>query len=66
MEQNSTLSTREAAQRLGVSKMTVNRLYQTGQLTGYKLNPDKRNSHLRIYTESVEDMLRQRQTQKEA
>jgi len=34
-----TLSTNEAAQVLGVSPMTVLRLWRDGYLEGYKLNP---------------------------
>jgi len=56
-----TLSTTEAADRLGVTPMTVSRLWREGHLQGYKLTPGKRNSPLRIYTETVEKLLNQRQ-----
>lgn len=61
MDQKPTLTASEAAAKLGISVMTISRLWREGYLTGYKLNPDKRNSPLRIYAESVEELLNKRQ-----
>jgi len=55
-----TLNTTEAADRLGVTPMTVSRLWREGYLQGYKLTPGKRNSPLRIYVESIQLLLTER------
>lgn len=56
--------TNEVSERLGISKVTVTRLIQRGELEAYKLTPSK-NSPLRIYEDTVEALVeRQRQQPK--
>lgn len=45
---------------LGVSRMTITRLFKRGDLQGYKLTLSK-NSPYRIYVDSIEDLLERRQ-----
>ena len=54
-----TFTTSQVMELLGVSRATVSRLVQQGELEGYKLTAAK-NSHLRIYKDSVEDLLERR------
>lgn len=53
-------TTHEAAHLLGVSHATILQWYRTGELTGYKLNPKRRRSHIRIHMSSVRTMLAER------
>lgn len=62
MAENETVTTAEAAQLLGVSGGTVTRLYREKLLLGHKLTPT-RNSPLRIYRSSIDEMLRERENQ---
>jgi len=56
-----TISTKEAAELLQVSDQTVINWWKDGLLEGYKKNPSKdNNSPLRIHTQSVEKILRER------
>jgi excisionase family DNA binding protein len=59
-DQQDIVTLAEAARLLGVSKSTASRLYKAGHLRGYKLTP-KRNSPLRIYRTSVDELLKRRQ-----
>lgn len=61
LEPESTATTAQAADLLGVSRSTVTRLVQDGKLKAYKLNPSAVNSPLRIYRTSVDRLLQQRQ-----
>ena len=60
MAENATVTTAEAAKLLGVSGATVTRLYRAAKLRGHKLTPS-RNSPLRIYRDSIDEMLRERE-----
>lgn len=55
------VTTRQAAKQLHVSVPTVIRMFNKGTLTGYKLNPDARNSPIRIHQASIDQLLQQRQ-----
>jgi excisionase family DNA binding protein len=55
-----TVTTQEAMKILGVSKTTVTRLVKRGELRAYKLTPAQ-NSALRIYKESLEELLEKRE-----
>ena len=55
-----TLSTKEAARRLGVSTITVIRLWKDGRLEGHKQDPEKRNSPIKITAESVQKLINER------
>ena len=57
-----TLSSSEAAQIIGVSIPTITRMIQRGELEAYKLTLAK-SSPLRIYKDSVEDVLERRKQQ---
>jgi len=61
LEPESTVTTAQAADLLGVSRSTITRLVQDGQLEAYKLNPSAVNSPLRIYRASIDRLLEQRQ-----
>jgi len=60
-----TLTTSEVMELLDVSRPTVTRLLASGVLEGYKINPHVRNSHLRIYRDSVEQFLEERNQSKD-
>ena len=55
-----TVTVAEAVKLLGVSRATINRLVTDGKLHGYRLTPSK-NSPLRIYLDSIENVIRERQ-----
>ena len=55
-----TFTTKETAELLGVTTVTVTRLIKRGELQAYKLTPGK-TSPLRIYKDSVESLLERRQ-----
>jgi hypothetical protein len=55
-----TVTTAQAASILGASTGTITRLYRTGLLKGHKLT-SARNSPLRIYQDSLDQMLLMRQ-----
>lgn len=52
-------STGEAAKMLDLSVDTVVRLWERGELEGYRVTPRK-GAHLRIYRDSVEQLDRRR------
>ncbi|HUV95798.1 MAG TPA: helix-turn-helix domain-containing protein [Anaerolineae bacterium] len=56
-----TITTKEAAELLGVSPVTVIRLWHARQIMAYKLNPTKKNSPIRVYADTVHALLRKRQ-----
>jgi excisionase family DNA binding protein len=53
------VTTTEAMAMLGVSRSTVTRLVQRGELEAYKLTTAK-HSDLRIFLDSIHDLLRRR------
>jgi excisionase family DNA binding protein len=57
-----TMSVGEAAERLGISKPTLLRLWTQGLLEGYRVTP-YRNGRVRLYRDSVEMFDRQRKNQ---
>jgi excisionase family DNA binding protein len=57
---DNTISTAEAAALLGVSRTTVTRLVNSGQLKGYKKTP-ARNSPMRVYRDSVLEFITEKQ-----
>jgi excisionase family DNA binding protein len=59
MDERETVTTSEVMGLLGVSRATVTRLVKKGELEAYKLTPAK-NSPLRIYKDSVEELLEER------
>ena len=59
MPDRMTITSREAAELLGVSMATIARLVKRGDLDGYKLTLGK-NSPLRIYRDSVDSLLARR------
>ena len=62
MSDRPTMTALEAAQYLGVSHDTINRLMAQGHLQGYKQTL-RRNGRFRIYRDSVEAYDRQRKSQ---
>lgn len=52
MSTDHTIDTAEAADLLGVSRVTVTRMVHRGELKGYKLT-STRNSPMRVYRDSV-------------
>lgn len=52
----------EAATLLEVSRATITRLLQKGELKGYKLTTAP-NSPIRIYTDSIDELIQRRQYQ---
>ncbi len=58
-ETRKTVSTREAAEILGVGTSTVIRMIHRGDLQGYKKTPAKRSA-FRVYFDSIEEVKRQR------
>lgn len=60
--QRPTINATEAARQLGVSKSTITRLVQRGDLQAYKLTLGT-TSPLRIYQDSVNLLLEKRQQQ---
>jgi excisionase family DNA binding protein len=52
----------EAMKMLGVSRSTIRRLLQQGELRGYRLTPSK-HSDYRIYVDSIEELKERRQLQ---
>ena len=61
MKDRPMMTAAEAAQYLGVSHDTINRLMAQGQLQGYKQTL-RRNGRFRIYRDSVEAYDRQRKS----
>jgi excisionase family DNA binding protein len=59
MNDRETVTASEAMEILGVSRTTISRLVKRGDLEAYKLTP-ARNSPLRIYKDSVEELLEER------
>ena len=57
---DNTLSTVEAAALLGVSRNTVIRMVNAGELRGYKKTL-ARNSPMRVYRDSVEEFVTEKQ-----
>jgi len=55
-----TVSANRAMEILGVSRATVSNLVRKGDLEAYKLTP-ARNSPYRIYLDSIQALLRERQ-----
>ena len=62
MEERAVVTTKEAAGLLGVSTTTISRMVTAKELEGFKLNPGRRNSPLRIYLDSVQAILDSRRT----
>lgn len=62
VEDRPTMSVGEAAERLGMSKPTLLRLWAQGLLDGYRVTP-YRNGRVRLYRDSVELFDRQRKNQ---
>ena len=60
-----TLTTSEVMQLLDGSRSTISRMLTSGVLEGYKINPHARNSHLRIYRDSIEEFLEERDHSKD-
>jgi len=58
-ETRKTVSTRKAAEMLGVGTSTVVRLIHRGDLAAFKKTPAK-HSAFRIYVDSIEEVKRQR------
>ena len=56
-----TIGTAKAAQLLDVHQSTISRMVKSGDLTGYKITPSRRNSPLRICRSSVDELLRRRE-----
>ena len=54
-----TVSTKEAAEQLGVGKTTVVRMIRRGDLDAYRKTLAKR-SHYRVYQDSIEDVKKRR------
>lgn len=61
-EDRPTMSVNEAAERIGISKPTLLRLWAQGLLEGYRVTP-YRNGRVRLYRDSVEVFDRQRKNQ---
>ena len=61
MVERETVTTKEAGELLDVSATTISRMVKAGDLAGYKLNPGRRNSPLRILLSSVHAILEARQ-----
>jgi len=61
MEERETVTAKEAGALLDVSATTITRMVKAGELQGYKLRPHRRNSPLRIYLDSVHEILKTRQ-----
>jgi len=55
-----TLSTKEAAEMLEVSDQTIINWWKEGIIEGYKLNPSKSNSPIRVSKKRIEKILRER------
>jgi len=62
MEERETVTTVEAGKMLDVSPSTISRMVKAGDLAGYKLNPHRRNSPLRIFLDTVDRILEARRT----
>jgi excisionase family DNA binding protein len=60
--ERSAVPTTEAMKMLGVSRSTIRRLLQQGELHGYRLTPSK-HSDYRIYVDSIEELKERRQLQ---
>ena len=54
------ITSRQAAEMLGVTSVTITRYVNKGDLEGYKVNPRRSNSPFRIYKDSVEALIRER------
>lgn len=59
-----TLSARNAAAELGISKATVLRLFKAGHLYGYRTTTAP-NAHVRIFPDSVDEYKKAREQQPE-
>ena len=57
-----TITVTEAMAIFHVARSTITRWIKRGDLKAYKLNPTRPNSHFRIYRDSVDRLLAQRQT----
>jgi transposase len=55
-----TLSTKEAAEILEVSDQTIINWWKEGIIEGYKLNPSKSNSPIRVSKKRIEKILGER------
>jgi len=55
-----TLSTKEAAEILEVSDQTIINWWKEGFIEGYKLNPSKSNSAIRVSRKRIDQILRER------
>lgn len=60
---NGTITIAEAADMLGVSRATVGRMIQRGELEGYKLT-GAQNSPYRVYLQSVREFLSKRELER--
>ena len=60
MEEREVVTAKEAGELLDVSATTISRMVRAGDLAGYKLNPGRRNSPLRIVLSSVQVILETR------
>jgi len=58
-----TVVQQKVAQLFDVPPSTTFRTVKTGDLTGCKITPSRRNSHLHIYCNSVDELLRRRHRQ---
>jgi len=61
MEEREVVTAKEAGKMLSVSPTTISRMVRAKELEGFKLNPGRRNSPLRIYLDSVQAILDSRQ-----
>lgn len=59
-ESRPTITTSEAGRRLGVARLTIRRYWHAGYLAGYLTRPGK-HGRLRVYVDSVEELLLERQ-----
>ena len=57
---NETVSTKEAAEMIGVSDQTIINWWKDGDIEGYKVNPSKSNSPIRISKKRVQQILAER------
>lgn len=61
MEDRQTVTASEALKMLGISRSQLARLIKSKRLEAYKLTPGVRNSPYRIYLDSLDAFLKQRQ-----
>jgi len=55
-----TITTKEAARRLGMSQAAIARMWRNGTIRGHKLRPGVRNSHLRVNGADVDAIVASR------